>query len=171
MTSKFAAALACALVASTSTARAADAPPDVIKTIAADYQLGCTAALDPTDANLTAAFSFLSPDYVYTDAKGNKEPRDEIVSKGSQLMKQLHTTACAPSIVSQSLNPDGTITVVSALHLTGSLQTPDGNHNLEVDAITQDAWKQSASAWQEISSQELHNTAKLDGTVIDDEGP
>ena len=110
MTSKFAAALSAALVLSIGAARAADVPPDVTKTIIADYALGCAAALDPSDANLTAAFGFYSPDFVNTDVKGKKFTRDQVVANGKQQMKQLHTTACEPSIVSQTLNADGTVT-------------------------------------------------------------
>jgi len=171
MTSKFAVALASALVLSLATARAADVPPDVAKTITADYALGCTAALDPSDANLTAAFSYLSPDYVDLDVKGKKHTRDETVTIGKQQMKQLHTTACEPAIVSETLNADGTITVVATVHVAGSIQSSDGgSHNLDVNAKTQDTWKQVGSAWQESQSKELHTVVKMDGNVVEDEG-
>ena len=170
MTSKFAVALASALVLSLATARAADVPPDVAKTITTDYALGCTAALDPSDANLTAAFSYLSPDYVDLDVKGKKHTRDETVTIGKQQMKQLHTTACEPAVVSETLNADGTITVVATVHVAGSIQAPDGNHDLDVNAKAQDTWKQAGTAWQETQSQELHTVVKMDGNVVQDEG-
>jgi hypothetical protein len=170
MTSKFVVALACALVLSLATARAADVPPDVAKTITTDYALGCTAALDPSDANLTAAFSYLSPDYVDVDVKGKTHTRDETVTIGKQQMKQLHTTACEPAIVSETLNADGTITVVTTVHVVGSIQAPDGNHDLDVNAKAQDTWKQAGGTWQEAQSQELHTVVKMDGNVVQDEG-
>lgn len=170
MTSKFAVAFASALVLSIGAARAADVPPDVAKTITTDYALGCAAALDPSDANLDAAFSYLSPDYVDIDAKGKKHTRDETVTVGKQQMKQLHTTACEPGIVSETLNADGTITVVTTVHVAGSIQAPDGNHDLDVNAKAQDTWKQAGATWQETQSQELHTVVKMDGNVVQDEG-
>ncbi len=170
MTSKFAAALTAALVMTTAVVRAADVPPDVQKTIAADYQLGCAAALDPSEANLTAAFAYLSPDYVDTDFKGKKFTRDESVAQGKQAMKQLHTTLCEPTLVSSTLNADGTITAVEQVHVTGTLQAPDGNHDLEVTAKAQDTWKQVNGTWMQTSSQELRNLVKMDGNVVQDEG-
>lgn len=171
MTSKFVSGLVAAFVVTTAALRAADVPPDVLKTIAADYQLGCTAALDPSDANLTAAFAFLSPDYVDTDLKGKKLTRDESVAQGTQAMKQLHTTLCEPTLVSSTLNPDGTITSVEQVHVTGTVQAQDGSsHNLEVTAKAQDTWKQLNGAWMQTSSQELRSLVKMDGNVVQDEG-
>lgn len=170
MSSKFAAALVSMLALSMTAARAADVPPDVQKTINSDYQLGCTAALDPSDANLTAAFAYLSTDYVYTDAKGKTHAHDEVVTNGKQQMKQLHTTACEPSVASETLNADGSVTVVTQVHVAGSIQAPDGNHDLDVVAKAQDTWKQVSGAWMETQSQELHTVVKMDGNVVQDEG-
>jgi ketosteroid isomerase-like protein len=170
MTSKFAAALSAALVLSIGAARAADVPPDVTKTITADYALGCAAALDPSDANLTAAFAFYSPDFVDLDVKGKKFTRDQVVANGKHQMKQLHTTACEPSIVSETLNADGTVTVVAAVHVAGSIQAPDGNHDLDVSAKAQDTWTQTAGTWQLTQTQDLHTLVKMDGNVVQDEG-
>ena len=122
MTSKFAAALAGAIILTTAAVRAADVPPDAQKAIAADYQLGCTAAINPTDSNLAAAFTFLSPDFVDIDVKGKKTPRDQVVAMGTQSMKLLHASACDPTTESSVLNADGTIAVVEDLHVVGSLQ-------------------------------------------------
>lgn len=170
MTSKFAAALAAAFVMTTIAVRAADAPPDAQKAITADYQLGCTAAINPTDSNLDAATAFLSSDFVDIDVKGKKTARDQVVALEKQQMKQLHTNVCDPTMESSVLNADGTVTVVEDLHLTGSLQAPDGNHDLEVTAKTQDTWKQVNGAWMQSQSQQLRNLVKMDGNVVQDEG-
>jgi hypothetical protein len=170
MTSKFAAAVAAAFVMTTIAVRAADVPPDAEKTIAADYQLGCTAAMNPTDANLDAAAAFLSPDFVDIDVKGNKTSRDQVVALEKQQMKQLNTSVCDPSTESSVLNADGTITVVEDLHLTGTLQAPDGGHALEVTAKAQDTWKQVKGTWMQSQSQQLRNLVKMDGKVVQDDG-
>ena len=171
MTSKVAAALISAFVFTLAAARAADAPPpDVQKTITADYALGCTAAENPTDSNLDAAFGYLSPDYVDIDVKGKKTTRDQVVALGKQQMKQLRTTTCDPTTESSVLNADGTVTVVEDLHLVGTLQAPDGNHDIEVTAKAQDTWKQVNGAWMQTQSQELRNLVKMDGNVVQDEG-
>jgi len=170
MTSKFAAALTTAIILTSALARA-DAPSDAAsKAINADYQMGCTAAITPTDANLDAAFAYLAPDYVDTDVKGKRHTRDEVVSAGKQQMKQLHTSICDPTIESSTLNADGTVTVVTSLHVTGTLTTPDGDHNLEVTARSQDTWKQINGTWMQTSSTELRNLVKMDGNVVQDEG-
>jgi hypothetical protein len=171
VTSKFALALASALVLTSGIARAAEVPPDVAKAITTDYALSCTAALDPSGANLDAAFSYYSPDYVDVDSKGKTHTRDETVTVVKQQMKLLHTTACEPAVVSETLNADGTITVVATVHVAGSIQSSDGgSHNLDVNAKTQDTWKQVGSAWQESQSKELHTVVKMDGNVVEDEG-
>jgi hypothetical protein len=171
MTSRFALALASGLVLSSGIVRAADVPPDVAKTITTDYALGCTAALDPSDANLDAAFTYYSPDFVDVDTKGKKHTRDETVTIAKQQMKQLHTTACEPAVVSETLNADGTITVVTTVHVAGTVEYPDGSkHDLDVNAKAQDTWKQVGSAWQESQSQALHTVVKVDGNVVQDEG-
>jgi hypothetical protein len=170
MTSKFAAALVTAVVLSCAAVRAADVPPDAQKAITADYTAGCNAALNPTDANLDAAFAYLTPDYVDIDVKGKKTTRDQVVALGKQQMKQLHTTTCDTTPESSVLNADGTITVVEDLHLVGSLQAPDGNHDLEVTAKSQDTWKQVNGTWMQSQSQQVHNLVKMDGNVVQDEG-
>lgn len=170
MTSKFAAAVAAAFVMTTIAVRAADVPPDAQKAITTDYQLSCTAALNPSDSNLEAAFGYLSSDFVDSDTKGKKTTRDQVVASGKQNMKQLHTNVCDPTMESSVLNADGTVTVVESLHLTGSLQAPDGNHDLEVTSKSQDTWKQVNGTWMLSQSQELRNLVKMDGNVVQDEG-
>ena len=170
MTLKFAAAFTAAFILTAAAVRAADVPPDAQKAITTDYQLGCTAAINPTDSNLAAAFIYLSPDFVDIDVKGKKTPRDTVIAMGKQNMKQLHTSVCDPTTESSVLNADGTITTVEALHLVGSLQAPDGNHELEVTAKAQDTWKQVNGTWMQSQSQQLRNLVKMDGNVVQDEG-
>jgi hypothetical protein len=171
MTSKFASALATAVVLTTAAVRAAGVPPDAQKAIAADYAAGCAAALNPTDANLDTAFAFLSPDYVDIDVKGKKTPRDQVVTAAKQQMKQLHATTCDPTTESSALNADGTITVVEDLHLVATVAGQDGaNHALEVTTKAQDTWKQVNGTWMQSQSQALHNLVKMDGNVVQDEG-
>ncbi len=170
MRSKFAAALATAVILTAAAARAADVPADADKAIAADYALGCTAAETPSDGNIDAAFAYLSPDYVDIDVKGKKSTRDEVVAIGKQQIKQLHTTACDATTESSELNADGTITVVEDLHVLGTIQAPDGSHSLEVTSKSQDTWKQVNGTWMQSQSQETRNLVKMDGNVVDDEG-
>ncbi len=170
MTLKFAAAFLCTLVLSAAVARAADVPPDVVKTITGDYQLSCAAVLDPTNAKLTAAFGYLSPDYVDTDIKGKTLTRDQVIALSTQFLKQMHSTTCEPSVVSETLNPDGTVTVVTQVHIAGSIQTPNGNHVVDAMQKAQDTWKQVAGTWMVVQGLELHNTVKMDGNTIQDEG-
>ncbi|MGB6985008.1 MAG: hypothetical protein WBD74_03415 [Candidatus Aquilonibacter sp.] len=170
MTSKFISAFVAAFVVTTAALRAATVPPNVQMAIAADYQLGCTAALDPSDANLAAAFAFLSPDYVDTDIKGQKYTREQSVAQGTQGMKSLHTTVCEPTLVSSTLNGDRTITAVEQVHLIGTVQANSGTHDLDVTVKAQDTWKQLNGTWIQTSSQELRNLVKMDGNVVQDEG-
>ncbi|MGD0968956.1 MAG: hypothetical protein ABR949_11815 [Candidatus Aquilonibacter sp.] len=170
MTQKFAVALVCTLALSAAAARAADVPSDVYKTITGDYQLSCAAVLDPTDAKLTAAFGYLSPDYVDTDIKGKTLTRDQVVAISTQFLKQLHSTVCEPSVLTQTLNNDGSVTVVTQLHLAGSIESPNGKHDVDATQKAQDTWKQIAGTWMVVQGLELHNTVKMDGNTIQDEG-
>jgi hypothetical protein len=170
MTQKFAIALICALVFSTAAARAADVPSDVYKTITGDYALSCAAVLDPSDAKLTAAFAYLSPGYVDTDIKGKTLTRDQVVAISTQFLKQLHATACEPSVLSQTLNADGSVTVATQLHIAGSIEGPSGKHDIDAIQKAQDTWKQVSGTWMVVQGQELHNTVKMDGNTIQDEG-
>jgi hypothetical protein len=170
MTQKFAIALIGTLALSATAARAADVPTDVYKTITGDYQLSCAAVLDPTDAKLTAAFGYLSPDYVDTDIKGKTLTRDQVVAISTQFLKQLHSTACEPSVLTQTLNGDGSVTVVTQLHLAGSIESPNGKHDVDATQKAQDTWKQVGGTWMVVQGLELHNTVKMDGHMIQDEG-
>jgi hypothetical protein len=170
MTSKCTAAFIGALVFSRAAAYAADVPSDVYKTITGDYALSCAAVLDPTDAKLTAAFGYLSPDYVDTDVKGKTLTRDQVVAISTQFLKQLHATACEPSVLSQTLNADGSVTVITQLHIAGSIESPNGKHEVDASQKAQDTWKQVSGTWMLVQGLELHTTVKMDGNTIQDEG-
>ncbi len=171
MTSKFAPALIASFVVTTTALRAADVPPDAQTAISTAYQVSCTAAFNPTDANLDAAVALLSPDFVDIDVKGKKTARDQVVSLEKQQLKQLHATACDPTTESIVLNADGTITVVESVHVLGTLHAQDGNnHELEITAKTQDTWQQVKGTWMQSQSQEMRNLVKMDGKVVQDEG-
>jgi len=170
MTSKCTAAFIGALVFSRAAAYAADVPSDVYKTITGDYALSCAAVLDPTDAKLTAAFGYLSPDYVDTDVKGKTLTRDQVVAISTQFLKQLHATACEPSVLSQTLNADGSVTVVTQLHIAGSIESPNGKHDVDASQKAQDTRKQVSGTWMLVQGLELHTTVKMDGNTIQDEG-
>jgi len=170
MPSRFASFVALAFAASTITVRAAEVPADAQKAIAADYQLNCTAAINPTDANLAVAFGLLAPTFVDVDVKGQKHPRDQVVSTAQAQMKQVHTEVCDPTIESQTLNSDGSITAIAAVHVAGTVSTPNGDHQLDLSTRSQDTWQNVKGTWLETQSQELHTTAKVDGHVVEDEG-
>ena len=162
------------LALTVATARAADVPPDVQKTITGDYDVSCAAVLDPTDAKLTAAFAYLSPDYVDTDVKGTAHKRDEVIALSTQFLKQIHSTTCEPTVLSETLNADGSITVVTQLHLAGSIQSASADHadhKVDANQKSQDTWKQIGGTWMVIQGVELHSTVKMDGTIVQDEGP
>ena len=170
MSSKFPAALVGALALSISAARAADVAPDVQKLIAADYQVSCTAALNPTDKNLHAAFAYLSPDYVDTDLQGKTLKRDQVIALSTQFLKQMHSSLCVPSVVTETLNGDGSVTVVTQLHIAGTITEADAKHDVDASQKAQDTWKQVGGTWMVVQGIELHSTVKMDGKVIQDDG-
>jgi hypothetical protein len=170
MYSKFAAAFAGAILLAAGAAQAADVPSDAAAVLAADYKLGCTAALDPSDANLDAAFANMAPDFVNIDVKGKTHARDEVVANQKQVLKQIHTTSCDTTFDSQTLNADGTITIVATGHVEGTIQTPDGTHNLVATSKSSDTWKQIDGKWLQTQGKDLRNLVKIDGQVVQDEG-
>jgi hypothetical protein len=159
------AALAAPLAAS------ADAVPDAAaKAIAADYQLGCTAVQDPTDANLTALFATLAPDFVHVDFKGKQMQRDEFIAQGKQQIKQLHITTCTNTIGSTTLSDPNTIVVAISSKIAGQLQAPDGNHDIDATTSSQDTWKNENGTWLQAQSKDVSALVKIDGKVVQDEG-
>ena len=149
----------------------ADAVPDAAqKAITADYGLVCTASQDPNDANLTAAFALLAPNFVHVDFKGKEMQRDEFVAQGKQEIKQLHITSCANTIQSTTLSDASTIVVVVSGKIAGQLQAPDGNHDIDATTSSQDTWKLVNGTWLQTQSKDVSALVKIDGKVVQDEG-
>lgn len=148
-----------------------DAVPDAAqKAIVSDYQLDCTATQDPTDANLSAAFAVLAPDFVHVDFKGKQTQRDEFVAQGKQEIKQLHITSCANTIDSTTLSDPNTIVVVVTSKIAGQIQAPDGNHDIEATTGSEDTWKLENGSWLQTQSKDVSALVKIDGKVVQDEG-
>jgi hypothetical protein len=162
--------LLCATIAMPLVARADAVPDAVTQTLTADYKLDCTAALDPSDANLNAAFAVLSPDFVNVDFKGKQTQRDEFVASAKQQIKQLHITSCDNTLASVTASDPNTIVVVVSGKLAGQIQAPDGSHDLDALTKSQDTWKLTNGTWQQSQSKELSNLVKVDGKVVQDEG-
>jgi hypothetical protein len=152
-------------------AASADPVPDAAqKTLAADYQLMCTASEEPTDANLTAVFALLAPDFTHVDFKGKQMQRDEFIARGKQEIKQLHITSCDNTINTTTLSDPNTIVVVVTGKIAGQLQAPDGNHDLEATSSTQDTWKLENGTWLQTQIKDVSALVKIDGKVVQDEG-
>jgi len=167
---RIASALLCAAVVAPVAARADAVPDAAAKAITADYQLGCTAAQNPTDANLTALDATLAPDFVHVDFKGKQTQRDEYVAQGKQQIKQLHITTCANTIQSTTLSDPSTIVVVVSSKIAGQIQAPDGNHDIDATTSTQDTWKLESGTWLQTQSKDVSALIKIDGKVVQDEG-
>ena len=164
------AALALGVVAVPLAGRA-DAVPDAAKqAITADYQQFCTAAQDPTDANLNAMGATLAADFVNVDFKGKEIHRDEYIAQGKQQLKQLHVTSCDNTIDSMTLSDPNTIVVAVTGKIAGQIQAPDGNHDLEATTGSQDTWKLQNGTWLQSQSKDTSALVKIDGKVVQDEG-
>jgi len=152
-------------------AASADAVPDTAqKAIATDYQLNCTAAEDPTEANLAAASALLAPEFVQVDFKGKQTQRDAFVAQQKQEMKQLHITTCNNTIESSTLADPATIVVVVSAKFAGQIQAPDGNHDIDGTSGSQDTWKLENGTWLLTQSKDVSALVKIDGKVVQDEG-
>jgi hypothetical protein len=170
MLKKIASALLFAAIAVPAAVRA-DAVPDAAqKAIAADYQLGCTAAQDPTDANLNALFATLAPDFVHVDFKGKQTQRDEYVAQGKQQIKQLHVTTCNTTVDSTTASDPNTVVATVTGKIAGQIQAPDGNHDLDATTSSQDTWKNENGTWLQTQSKDVSALIKIDGKVVQDEG-
>jgi hypothetical protein len=167
---KISGALLCAAALAPVAARADAAPDAAQKALTSDYQLVCTAAQDPTDANLSAAFALLAPDFVHVDFKGKQMQRDEFVAQGKQQIKQLHITTCANTIESTTLSDPNTIVAVVTGKIAGQIQAPDGNHDIDATTSSQDTWKLENGTWLQTQSKDVSALVKIDGKVVQDEG-
>ena len=167
---KIASALLCVAVAAPLAARADAVPDTATKAITADYQLGCTAVQDPTDANLNALDATLAPEFVHVDFKGKQTQREEYIAQGKQQIKQLHITACANTIDSTTLSDPSTVVVAVSSKLSGQIQAPDGNHDIDATTSSQDTWKLENGTWLQTQSKDVSALVKIDGKVVQDEG-
>jgi hypothetical protein len=167
---KVASALLCAAVAVPIAARADAVPDAATKAITSDYQLFCTAAQDPTDANLSSMFAVLAPDFVHVDFKGKQMQRDEYVAQGKQQIKQLHITTCANTIESTTLSDPNTVVVTVTSKIAGQIQAPDANHDIDATTGSEDTWKLENGAWLQTQSKDVSALVKIDGKVVQDEG-
>lgn len=170
MLSKSAFVLMCAAIAMPLVARADAVTDAATPTLTADYKLVCAAALDPSDANLNAAFALLSSDFVSVDFKGKQTQRDEFVASAKQQLKQLHITTCDNTLDSVTASDPNTIVVVATGKIAGQLQAPDGAHDVDAVTKSQDTWKLVNGTWQQSQGKELSNLVKIDGKVVQDEG-
>jgi hypothetical protein len=170
MLPKIAAALLCVAISVPLVAVADPVPDAAQKTLTADYALLCTAAQDPTDANLAAAFALLAPDYVHVDFKGTQIQRDAYIAQTKQQLKQLHVTSCSNTVTSTTLSDPSTVVAVASRKLTGQIQAPDGNHDIDVTASSSDTWKLVNGTWLREQSKEVSVLVKIDGKVVQDEG-
>lgn len=148
----------------------ADVPTDVQKTIAAEYQLTCTAVLSGADKDLAAAFAPMAPTFVSIDFKGKKTSRDEVIADAKQQMKVFHGTSCTNTLDSVTQPDPNTVVVVVTQNIGGTIQAPDGNHDLLSKQKTQDTWKLTNGQWQTVTSKDLRTLVKIDGKVVQDEG-
>lgn len=148
----------------------ADVAPDVQKTLNDTYQLTCTAVLDPSDKNMDAATASLSPDFVNVDFKGKETKRDELLGVMKQQLKTFHGTSCDIKMESVTQSDPNTIVVVSSLKVAGDIQAPDGKHEVEQTAKSEDTWTQSGGKWLETKSKDLRALVKVDGNVVQDQG-
>ncbi|MFN2529229.1 MAG: hypothetical protein ABR584_11005 [Candidatus Baltobacteraceae bacterium] len=173
MFSKTVLALASACTLLTGVVRAPDAPVAPKATndaITAIYTKNCTLILDPTDANLSAIFAEMTPDYVAIDPKGKETKRDEVVGMMKQQLKTFHGTDCKNTFESVTSPDANTAVVIDSQHVTGDLQAPDGKHDLDFNAKSQDTWKLVSGSWMNTQSKALHVVIKVDGSVVQDQG-
>ncbi|HLY01421.1 MAG TPA: nuclear transport factor 2 family protein [Candidatus Cybelea sp.] len=170
MLPKIAVALLCAALAVPLAASADPVPDAAQKALNADYTLVCTASQDPTDANLTAAYALLAPDFVHVNFKGTQMQRDEFIAQGKQQIKQLHITSCANTITSMTLSDPSTIVAVVSGKIAGQIQAPDGSHDIDVSESSSDTWKLVSGTWLQTQSKDVSVLVKIDGKVVQDEG-
>lgn len=154
----------------TGVARAAAPPSDAQTAITNAYKVDCAAALDPTDANFAAAAALLASSYVMTDLKGKQHTRDEVIAMNKQELKQLQTASCDNQLGSMDASGPSTIVVVNTVHVTGTIQAPDGNHAIDATDKAQDTWSLVGGQWLQTQSKELHTVVKIDGNVAQDDG-
>ncbi|MDP9025453.1 MAG: nuclear transport factor 2 family protein [Candidatus Eremiobacteraeota bacterium] len=171
MFSKTAIALGCACALLTGLAHAADAPAATTAALTAIYNANCTLIVDPTDANLDKMFTQLSPEYVSVDPKGKETKRDEVIGSMKQELKTFHGSDCKNTFDTFTSPDANTAVVVGTQHVTGDMQAPDGKHDVDFTAKSEDTWKLIGGNWTNTRSKALHVVIKIDGAVVQDQGP
>jgi hypothetical protein len=166
----FAGALLCAAVSFPMVAAAAAVPDTVAKTLNANYAQVCTVFQDPTDANFATLDAQLAPEFVHVDFKGKQIDRADYIAQGKQQMKLLHITTCSQSVDSLTMSDATTIVANVTGKIAGTLQAPDGNHDIDVTAGSADTWKLENGAWVQTQSKDTSALVKIDGKVVQDEG-
>jgi S1-C subfamily serine protease len=140
------------------------------KALTAAYTQRCTAAFDPSDVNLDAAFGVLAPEFVGIDPKGKQVTRNEVVAQGKRQLKMLRATACDNKIESFTLADPNTVLVVNTFHLEGDIQAPDGKHDLLLTEKSQDTWKNEGGKWLVAQSKDSRLLVTIDGNVVQNQG-
>jgi hypothetical protein len=161
-------ALAAALLVATPAL--ADITPGMQDILNNNYRLTCAAVLDPSDANMTAALSPLSPDFVNTNLKGKETKRDELATVMKQQLKMFHATSCDIKIDSATQPDPNTIVATTVTDIAGEAVLSDGKHQVEETAKAEETWAFSGGKWLEMKSKDLHSLVKVDGKVVQDQG-
>jgi hypothetical protein len=166
----FAGALLCAPLLFPLAASAAPVPDAVAKTLNANYALICTTVQDPSDANFAALNATLAPEFVHVDFKGKQIDRADYIAQNKQQMKLLHITTCSQNVDSTTMSDATTLVANVTGKFVGTLQAPDGNHDLDVTQGTADTWKLENGTCVQTQSKDTSALVKIDGKVVQDEG-
>jgi hypothetical protein len=162
--------IACCAFLSPLAARA-DAPDQATQqALAANYQLACAAALNPTDDTLKAMFDILSPSFTSTDVAGGQVSRSQIVNTFGAQLKMFHTTTCDQKITSAETSADGTVLATNVMHLSGSAPLQGSNHTFGLVMTSQDTWSNASGSWLIAHRRGVHTHLEMDGSVVMDQG-
>lgn len=148
----------------------ADVSPDVQKAITADYQSVCSAIMSGTDKDMDSIAALMSTDYKNVDFKGKETGKDDAVANMKQQMKMFRASSCDNSLGSFTQPDANTVVVVDTNNVKGTVQTPDGQHDVLATNKTQDTWKLAGGKWLQAQSKDLRALVKVDGNVVQDEG-
>jgi hypothetical protein len=162
--------VACCMFALPIAVRADTLDPATQQALAANYQLACTAALNPNDQTLQAAFGILAPSFTSTDVTGGQVSRDDIVNNAGAQLKNLHTTVCNQQITAAQTSSDGSIVATEVLHLTGTVAMSDTSHSFALTTTSQDTWSNATGHWLIVHRRDMHVHFELDGSVVKDQG-
>lgn len=148
----------------------ADVPGAVTTALGDKYKMNCTAIMSGADKDLDAAFAVMAPDFTNTDLQGKTQSRDEVISNAKMQMKTFHASKCDTTIDSATQPDANTIVANTSQKVVGTIQAPDGNHDLDALSKSQDTWKLANGQWMLESSKDLRELVKVDGKVVQDNG-